>query len=371
MRPLARIPIVDIPPGGLVRHAVANRARAQSLRDDCLASLPGAVAMLLPVMDALTRYWLKRSCSPYFGEIAALADALDMPGIWFLNGCYEWGCTALARDEGGVPWLARTLDWPFAGLGRHVEIARMQGAGGGFAAATWPGFAGVLTGMAPGRFAASINQGPLWRRTRQPWLRPYDLAMNALATGRVRFMPPDHLLRDVFETCGSFAQARRRLETCPVARPVIFTLAGCRAGETCVIERTEEGFLTREAHTCAANDWLASKWPWEARMANELLLTRSYAEAAENSGSRRLALAGWQGSFERNSFAWVIPPVLNPYTRIAVEMCPAKGVLRAVGYERSSDGELAEPVTGISEQISGFQASAISDQGSAINHETF
>jgi hypothetical protein len=345
MPPLPSIPIVDIPPGGLVRHAVHNRARAQSLRDDCLASLPGAVGMLLPVMDSLTRYWLKRSLSPYFREIAALVDALDTPGIWFLNGCYEWGCTALAREEGGLPWLARTLDWPFAGLGRHVEIARMQGAAGGFVAATWPGFAGVLTAMAPGRFAAAINQAPMWRRTHRPWLRPYDLAMNALATGRVRFMPPDHLLRDVFETCGSFAEARQRLETCPVARPVIFTLAGCRAGETCVIERTEEGFLTREADTCSANDWLTSKRPWEARIASELLLTCSYAEAAENSCSRRLALAGWQGSFERDSFAWVIPPVLNPCTRIAVEMCPAKGLLRAVGYERSPEGELAEPVT--------------------------
>jgi hypothetical protein len=29
----------------------------------------------------------------------------------------------------------------------------------------------------------------------------------------------------------------------------------------------------------------------------------------------------------------VTPPVLNPYTRIAVEMCAASGALRAVGYE--------------------------------------
>jgi hypothetical protein len=35
------------------------------------------------------------------------------------------------------------------------------------------------------------------------------------------------------------------LEATPVARPVIYTLAGCRAGERCVIERTEEDFTTR------------------------------------------------------------------------------------------------------------------------------
>src|SRR5436305_1411976 len=82
----------------------------------------------------------------------------------------------------------------------------------------------------------------LWRRTRTPWLRPYDLALNAMRTWPVRFCPPDHLLREVFETCRDFGTAKRRLETVPVARPVIFTLIGCARGERCVIERTEEAF---------------------------------------------------------------------------------------------------------------------------------
>jgi hypothetical protein len=46
--------------------------------------------------------------------------------------------------------------------------------------------------------------------------------MNALRTWPIRFCPPDHLLREVFETCRDFGAARRRLETVPVARPVIF-----------------------------------------------------------------------------------------------------------------------------------------------------
>jgi len=342
---LTTIPIVEIAQGGPVRHALEGRTRAQALRDECLGGLPRAARMILPAMDALTRHWLARSASPYVGEIAAIAAALDIPGIWFLNGCYQWGCTALARDEDGVPWLVRTLDWPFLGLGRHVEIARMQGAAGAFAAVTWPGFVGVLTAAAPGRFAACINQAPLWRRTRHPWLRPYDIAMNALATGRIRFMAPDHLLREVFETCGSFGEARRRLETAPVARPVIYTLAGCRPGETCVIERTEEGFASREEETNAANDWLQSRRPWEARICSQYLFTRSYEQAAENSRNRRQALAQWPGKFASDSFDWVTPPVLNPFTRIAVEMCPAKGVLRAMGYEMSPSCEFAQPVT--------------------------
>src|SRR5215831_10885455 len=151
---LVSIPVVDVREGGPVRHAVDACARAR---------------MLLPAMDALTRRWLQRSHSPYVMDLEAIAVALGFPGIWFLNGTYQWGCTAVARDEDGVPWLARTLDWPFPGLGRHIEIARMRGPAGEFVNLTWPGYAGALTALAPGRFAAAINQAPLWRRTRKPW----------------------------------------------------------------------------------------------------------------------------------------------------------------------------------------------------------
>jgi hypothetical protein len=297
----------------------------------------------------MTRQWLKRSASPYVAEIAAIAAALDYSGIWFLNGCYQWGCTAVVREEDGAPWLARTLDWPFPGLGRYVEIARMRGPAGAFDNVTWPGFVGALTGCAPGRFAACINQAPLLRRTRHPWLRPCDIALNALATGRIRFIPPDHLLREVLETCATYGEARRRLETTPVARPVIYTLAGCRSGERCVIERTEQGFETRAEDTCAANDWLQSKPAWEARVSSAAMLSRSYEEAAARNRSRQRQLAAWDGDFGRGTFAWVTPPVLNPFTRLAVEMCPASGVLRAVGYETLPGCEVAQAVTHVRE----------------------
>jgi hypothetical protein len=342
---LATIPVSEIAPGGQVSHAIDGRARAQALRDACVAWLPRPARLMLPAADGITRRWLARSASPYVAEIAAIAAALDYSGIWFLNGCYQWGCTALARDEDGAPWLARTLDWPFPGLGRYVEIARMRGPAGAFDAVTWPGFVGALTACAPGRFAACINQAPMRRRTRHPWLRPYDIALNALATGRLRFIPPDHLLREVFETCGSFSEARQRLETTPVARPVIYTLAGCRRGERCVIERTEQGFESRAEDTGAANDWLRSAPAWEARVSSQAMFTRSYEEAAARNLTRKQQLAAWTGQFARGTFDWVTPPVLNPFTRIAVEMCPGKGVLRAVGYETPPGCEFAQPAT--------------------------
>ncbi len=342
---LSSIPVLDARVGGPVRYAVEGRSRARELHDDCLAWLPRFARALLPLMDATSRRWLRHSSSPYIKDIDAIAAELRLPGIWFLNGSYEWGCTALARDEGDAPWLARTLDWPFPGLGRHVEVVRMRGVAGDFLNVTWPGYAGVLTAVAPGRFAAAINQAPLWRRTRKPWLRPMDIALNAVNTWGIRACPPDHLLREVFETCRDFDEARRQLEGVPVARPVIFTLVGCERGQRCVIERTESGFATRDDETSAANDWLHSTPPWEARVSSAVMMTRRYDEAAANSRLRREALAAWENSFASAGFAWVKPPVLNPFTRIAVEMCPANGTLRVAGYENEPGSEMAQRVT--------------------------
>jgi len=342
---LAVIPVVDVREGGPLRHAREASDRARGLRDACLAWFPAVVPVTLPLLDGIARRWLMRSQSPYVEEVRAVAASLSFPGIWFLNGSYQWSCTALAREDDGGPWLVRTLDWPFPGLGRFLEVARMSGPAGDFDNIAWPGYVGSLTAYAPGRFAASLNQAPMRRRTLRPWLRPYDMLLNARRTWHIRSIPPDHLLRQVFENCRSFAEARNRLETVPVARPVIYTLIGCAPGEYCVIERTEDAHRTRYEHACAANDWRVGDPRYEARLGARLSLTASYDEAAANSRRRCDALANWQGDFSRHSFAWLMPPVLNGYTRAAVEMCPAKALLRVIGYEASPTAPFAEPAT--------------------------
>jgi hypothetical protein len=161
----------------------------------------------------------------------------------------------------------------------------------------------------------------------------------------VRHIPPDQLLRYVFETCASYDAARAVLETTPVARPVIYTLVGCKPGERCVIERTEEDFCTRIDDTHAANDWQVQTAPWEARIGARLLWTCPPAAARENSMTRCATVAGFTGSIAAGGFAWLIPPVLNWYTRLAVEMCPGRGVLRVAGFENVTGVDLAQCVT--------------------------
>lgn len=343
--PAPAIPVIDIRAGGPPQHARQSAMQARALRDACLDFFPGSVLSALPLFDAAARTFLKRARSPYLHEIACIAEILDFSGVWLLNASYQWACTSLAREEDGVPWLVRTLDWPFRGLGRHAEVAQMRGSGGDFFSITWPGYVGVLTALAPFRFAACINQAPMRRRTLHPWLRPFDLALNTLSSWGPRGrMPPDQLLRHTFEVCGDYASARAALETTPVARPAIFTLIGCAAGEICVIERTETGFVTRETETSAANNWVPERPHWEGRIGTRRFLTGSFADAAAYSRARRKTLAGWHGSLAERGFDWVRPPVLNPYTRLAIALCPGRGILRAMGYDLTG-AERPEPVT--------------------------
>jgi hypothetical protein len=350
MSELTEIPVIDLRDGGAPQHVRQSAERARALRDACLDFFPRTAMPLIPMLDRASRGWLARSRSPYVPEIAQIADLLDFSGIWLLNASYQWGCTARASEEDGVPWLLRTLDWPFAGLGRYAEVAHMRGACGDFYSVTWPGYVGALTAMAPQRFAACVNQAPMRRRTAHRWLRPYDFAINALAIWQSDdLMPPDQLLRQTFEVCADYAAARRMLETTPVARPVIYSLVGGAANERCVIERTEAGFTTREEDTSAANDWLPSREGWEGRIGTRRFLTSSLEDAAGYSRARREALEAFDGSLSASSFDWVREPVLNPYTRLAVAMCPASGILRVVGYDKTEPALPAERVTHICE----------------------
>src|SRR5712672_2498046 len=130
MTGLASIPIVDVREGGTLRHAQEHSERALALRDTIIAWFPPFIRPLVPMLDGIARRWLLRSQSPYVDEVRAIADLLGSTGIWFLNGSYQWCCTAQAREEDGLPWLARTLDWQFPGLGRFVAVTRMSGPAG-------------------------------------------------------------------------------------------------------------------------------------------------------------------------------------------------------------------------------------------------
>jgi hypothetical protein len=333
------VPVVDLGGEGAPAHAVRRRAQALALRDACLGWLPCG-GLLARLADPFARGWLRRSGSPLLGEIDAIARTLGRPGVWLLHGAYAFGCTALADEGREGPVLRRTLDWPFPGLGRLVEVARQRGAAGDFLSVTWPGFAGLLTAVAPGRFAASINQAPMRRRTRVPWLLWLDYALNAIeafcASGRP---PPEHLLRVAFETCADFDEARRFLEAAPVARPVLFLVTGCAPGERMLIEREIGALRTYRDDTVVANAWRDRSDGWRPRVCGE-------GRPMENNRRRMTAMSAWTGRHPPR-LAWATPPIVNACTRVTVEMCAATGRLLVCGWE--ARGGSATPVTAVTE----------------------
>ncbi len=269
--------------------------------------------------DARSRKWHARSSSsPYAEAVVEVSQLIGGPGAFLLNYSYEWGCTTGAMPDSDGVTLMRTLDWPFDGLGRALVVIRQQGTAGPYLNVGWPGYAGVLTGLAPGRFAAAINQPPL------------PLPQMGKAAGwvalRVRVnrstaLPPSHLLRHAFDTCQNFDAAVDLIRTTPICVPAIFTLAGLMPGETIVIERTETGAFT-PVEPAAANHWASVPGP-KGRPRNRSSLPR------------RAAMTRLIADRPDWSLGWLTPPILQPDTRLAVMANPKTGRLCVQAWEKT------------------------------------
>jgi hypothetical protein len=318
------IPVLEIDGGGADALAAAAPERFAVI----LAAADAHYGRLaLGLGDALSRRWLMRADNPYLPEIDAVATRLGRTGAHLLNLSYEWTCTTgvAADPSGDGNRMLRTLDWPLDGIGRSVVVARQQGPAGGYLNVTWPGFAGIATAMAPGRFAAALNQPPMPRYTPSCWL---DWAIMRARFAARTALPPAHLLRRVFDTCRTYAEARAMLVATPLCMPAIFTLSGTGANEGCAIERTESEARVRESPVCSANHWQAFHRPGRPRGAESV--------------KRMLVLEDIHRRAP-DGFAWVVAPILNRTTRAAVVANARRGTLWVQGFE--ADGPATAPLT--------------------------
>jgi hypothetical protein len=321
--PLPSIPLINVGRGG----APALLAAAQSRAHELIGIARRRYSPLaLHCGDAVSRAWLKRNATPYCGEIEAVAARLGVPGAVMLNLSFEWGCTGLVGPDPAAPnpgqtmRMLRVLDWRLPGLGHHVVVARVESGAGPYYDVTWPGAAGVLTAMAPGRFSAAIHQAPM-RRHGLTFLG--DWAKNRSLVWRRTALPPAHLLRHVFETCATFAEAKQALAETPLALPVLFILAGTGPDEACVIERIEDQAVVHHDGGVAGNGWRGPD-----AFAGCAWSTRGY-----ESDERVRCLGAVCGQPLDDGFAWLAPPVLNPDTRLAVRANAAAGTLAVLGIE--------------------------------------
>jgi hypothetical protein len=320
---LPDIPLIDLR-GRATPHLVEA---CPAMVDDLLAAANGHYTRAgIAVADVISHAWLARNGTPYAFEIGEIARRLGRPGAHMLNLSFEWSCTSAATPDpaGEGMRLLRTLDWPLGSLGRNLVAAHMAGPAGEYLNITWPGFAGALTAIAPGRFAVAVNQPPVLRTG---FGRIADWLAARCRVWQSNALPPAHLLRLALDRCATYAEAMALLADTPVALPVFYTLAGIEPGEGCVIERKPDDAHLRAGDVIAANHWIGFEHP---------------GDRGRQSGERMCAMS--TNKAIADPFGWLVPPILNPDTRVAFEANAATGRYRVQGYE--ADGEATTVLEG-------------------------
>ena len=314
---LPEVPVIEAP-GGPLQLALMQPGTLPRIVGSAQRIIPPA---LLRWADSHAARCLRGAGNPYLDEIEAIARLLGQPGAHALNFSFEMGCTTGCNSPDGATamQLCRTLDWPFR-LGRDVVVARHVPVAGAYYNVTWPGYVGVLTGLAPRRFAAAINQPPMAYSFEGFGLGlAIDWMVNRWRMRRMTALPPAHLLRQAFERCASYAEAKALLTEMPICIPVIYTLTGTTPNEGCIIERLERRAVVHEGPACVANHWLNGSFKGHPRL-------------ARNSRKRLSAMRACLPGLGTGTFSWVSPPILNPMTRVAAELNAGASYLAVQGW---------------------------------------
>ena len=313
---LPEIPLLHVGASFPLDTLHAELERARTLLAQATAGIPRPALL---IADKVSRNWLQRNAGAGLAEIDQLNALIDRPGGYCLMMSYEWACTATVRPspDHTSARLLRVLDWPTPGLGEHIVAAHVAGEAGAFVILTWPGFTGVLQGMAPGRFSASLNQAPM---PMPAGLLPVDWLVARSRVWRSRALPPLTLLRWVFEQAPDYSAAVEMLKTTPISSPAIFCLAGLKSNETCIIERRELSAQVHVGSGQAANHYQAPGWHGRPR--------------GEDSAERVQQMAPIAVDMSPE-FDWLTPPILNKDTRLVFMADAKEGRILAQGYETS------------------------------------
>lgn len=267
----------------------------------------------------------------YRNEMAAWSKGLGISNgmATILNCSYELshlhlpkllGCTAGVRHVQGRGMVhVRTLDWPLPAMGDATCVFRFHKGKREFVVVGVAGQVGVLSGMRPGAFSATINWAPPGRNPTFDW-------------------GPTFLLRHVLETCDSYEQAVAVLRSTRLSTSVFFTVCGVTPDQGCVIERSQKEAVVRTLAggiVVQGNHHLAERF----KKNNAMVVQMENAAFLAESGvrievmARALAECSPAGNL---CCALDLPPVLNNETVQKMEFCPATGevkVWRRVGAE--------------------------------------
>lgn len=180
----------------------------------------------------------------YVAELRAVARVISLPEdeVLLANLYYDamklvlssdlLGCTGFAIDAEGGPLHARNLDWTTADglLASETIVVRYRRGPGPprYRVVAWPGFVGCLSGVAPGRFAVTLNA-----------------VMSEDAPGLAP--PVTFVLRRLLETAAGYDEALDALARTPIASDCLLLVSGVAAGQMAVVERSPTRAAVRRA----------------------------------------------------------------------------------------------------------------------------
>lgn len=159
------------------------------------------------------------------------ADQILIANLYYDIVKFAFACTAFAVEVEGSIWHGRNLDWWTENEVLEKYTKLFQFTRGGqvvFQSVGWMGFVGVLSGMKPLGFSVTLNA---------------IVSEESPNIGK----PVAFLLREVLEGQHSFEEAKTILEETPLICDCLLLLAGTKASEICVIERTPTQYSTRTA----------------------------------------------------------------------------------------------------------------------------
>jgi hypothetical protein len=223
------IPRIDLDlsgPAGERWTVLASHVEAVRRLLDCYVRDLGGLGAFGSLIESYAQAFVS---AEHREEMASIARMIGRPEPEVLLGnlYYEafrqlMGCTAFACDTPDGPIHARNLDWWTEDqmLSQLTCVVRAQGAAAGpYELVSWPGFIGAVSGMAPGRFAVTLNA--------------------VISSERPSLAPPVVLLiRQALETCSAYGEALDLLARSPIAADCLLLVTGTKAGEMAVIERT-------------------------------------------------------------------------------------------------------------------------------------
>ncbi|MBI3441024.1 MAG: hypothetical protein HY052_04355 [Proteobacteria bacterium] len=325
------IPLIDIRKSGPLEIVKQRKTELNHLLKLIRGQFGLLSRVLMPplyaVVDFFSRRWLKKSNNPYRQEIEEISKTVHQKGLLSQNLAYEWSCCtsgAIKTPGRGAPQLVRVMDWAIPDMGKHIVVAHQSGKAGDFYNITWPGLSGLLTGVAKGRFAASINQAPMRRHLLggivMDWVR------NHVHFFKSKALPSPHLLRKVFETAASYQEAKEMLTKEPIAMPTMFTLTGVNPGEGCVIERLEDRAVVREMKDDRA--FVTNHFQTNINGVGEGWMPRG----VDNYGRAEAALQIPTAEIEQG-FAWFKAPIANKFSVLAMVADAATGKFDLVGTD--------------------------------------